>query len=105
YRTHHAPNEISPLSLHDALPILFCKHAIAARLASEQGETKGVARRVDNLVAVFAALCIFFHRFALGAVVINHERQRALQAFQTRDRKSTRLNSSHVAISYAVFCL
>src|SRR5699024_12262098 len=24
---------------------------------------------------------------------------------QTRDRKSTRLNSSHVSISYAVFCL
>src|SRR5207253_11264496 len=26
-------------------------------------------------------------------------------AFDWRDRKSTRLNSSHVAISYAVFCL
>src|SRR5439155_26372228 len=26
-------------------------------------------------------------------------------AAQKRDRKSTRLNSSHVAISYAVFCL
>src|SRR5690625_6189250 len=25
--------------------------------------------------------------------------------FNNRDRKSTRLNSSHVAISYAVFCL
>src|SRR5207253_6169288 len=25
--------------------------------------------------------------------------------FQPEDRKSTRLNSSHVAISYAVFCL
>src|SRR5690606_40212174 len=25
--------------------------------------------------------------------------------FQTEDRKSTRLNSSHVKISYAVFCL
>src|SRR5215510_12866188 len=25
--------------------------------------------------------------------------------FGSRDRKSTRLNSSHVAISYAVFCL
>src|SRR5690606_39333788 len=25
--------------------------------------------------------------------------------FQQRDRKSTRLNSSHVKISYAVFCL
>src|SRR5690625_7087113 len=28
-----------------------------------------------------------------------------LQALNTLDRKSTRLNSSHVAISYAVFCL
>src|SRR5437868_8051876 len=26
-------------------------------------------------------------------------------AFRMRDRKSTRLNSSHVSISYAVFCL
>src|SRR5690625_5874471 len=26
-------------------------------------------------------------------------------AFRVKDRKSTRLNSSHVAISYAVFCL
>src|SRR5699024_11951773 len=25
--------------------------------------------------------------------------------FQLKDRKSTRLNSSHVSISYAVFCL
>src|SRR5690606_41852505 len=29
----------------------------------------------------------------------------ALVAVATRDRKSTRLNSSHVKISYAVFCL
>src|SRR5215510_2783480 len=28
-----------------------------------------------------------------------------MPACRTRDRKSTRLNSSHVAISYAVFCL
>src|SRR5207249_7046973 len=27
------------------------------------------------------------------------------QSLQIRDRKSTRLNSSHVSISYAVFCL
>src|SRR5437870_10351709 len=27
------------------------------------------------------------------------------EMFAVRDRKSTRLNSSHVAISYAVFCL
>src|SRR5579872_7536895 len=30
---------------------------------------------------------------------------RPLTAPSTRDRKSTRLNSSHVRISYAVFCL
>src|SRR5437870_8464919 len=29
----------------------------------------------------------------------------ALKILATGDRKSTRLNSSHVAISYAVFCL
>src|SRR5256885_12905933 len=28
-----------------------------------------------------------------------------LQPVQARDRKSTRLNSSHLVISYAVFCL
>src|SRR5690625_5485137 len=27
------------------------------------------------------------------------------RSYESRDRKSTRLNSSHVAISYAVFCL
>src|SRR6266704_4981320 len=30
---------------------------------------------------------------------------RAVVCFGLRDRKSTRLNSSHVSISYAVFCL
>src|SRR2546430_7999193 len=35
-----------------------------------------------------------------GAVVFD-----ALQAARARDRKSTRLNSSHSQISYAVFCL
>src|SRR5256885_6229830 len=35
------------------------------------------------------------------------ERQRSagLQDPRSRDRKSTRLNSSHLVISYAVFCL
>src|SRR5437870_10803146 len=34
-------------------------------------------------------------------IFIGHSREFVAQ----RDRKSTRLNSSHVAISYAVFCL
>src|SRR2546426_4075141 len=43
--------------------------------------------------------------FSLKEQVINEvvERQFFLRA--ARDRKSTRLNSSHLVISYAVFCL
>src|SRR5258707_3327620 len=32
-------------------------------------------------------------------------RDGAIAVFDTKDRKSTRLNSSHANISYAVFCL
>src|SRR2546426_9208596 len=35
----------------------------------------------------------------------NDEVLGALRNFPDRDRKSTRLNSSHLVISYAVFCL
>src|SRR5438034_9617044 len=34
-----------------------------------------------------------------------HPRAEELWALRTQDRKSTRLNSSHTVISYAVFCL
>src|SRR3712207_8345412 len=37
--------------------------------------------------------------------VQNLNYQRALEGELSRDRKSTRLNSSHANISYAVFCL
>ena len=35
----------------------------------------------------------------------NFEFGRPVMFFRSEDRKSTRLNSSHVSISYAVFCL
>src|SRR5699024_363628 len=38
--------------------------------------------------------------FPIFTIYIKHE-----QDIRSRDRKSTRLNSSHVSISYAVFCL
>src|SRR2546430_4319296 len=53
-------------------------------------------------------------RFTVGTgleVLWRHERRHLLQAERIRaaldatDRKSTRLNSSHSQISYAVFCL
>src|SRR6266511_5267889 len=36
---------------------------------------------------------------------VRHRRHRGRRRTQLPDRKSTRLNSSHVKISYAVFCL
>src|SRR5690625_6138552 len=40
-----------------------------------------------------------------SAVVINGEYHSKRKDLYFKDRKSTRLNSSHVAISYAVVCL
>src|SRR3989454_6101832 len=42
----------------------------------------------------------------LGVLAFEHgERERVLEQPLDGDRKSTRLNSSHLVISYAVFCL
>src|SRR5690606_40379520 len=86
---------IYTLSLHDALPI--CKHG-------GPGDQRGLiaAARVDDEPIE--------HRRDRAARQRMGEQQAiepaiAAQAEIARDRKSTRLNSSHVKISYAVFCL
>src|ERR1039457_7399900 len=54
---------------------------------------------------------LFPYTTLFRSVRIDHQRSvrgvhgRALHALGTGDRKSTRLNSSHLVISYAVFCL
>src|SRR5258708_39791795 len=75
-----ATTEIYTLSLHDALPI--CRKAFSGR--SVQGWTRSPARWASATSAVGAALA---------------------PCTTGIDRKSTRLNSSHQIISYAVFCL
>src|SRR5207253_8838341 len=79
--TPPSPSAFYSLSLHDALPISFLV------LPSDQ-------RRA--IIAVWD-----FCRAVDDAV--DEEPSEAAQGLP--DRKSTRLNSSHVAISYAVFCL
>src|SRR5690349_24053297 len=70
-----APSEIYTLSLHDALPIF------GFRCAAEVGWVPG-----EEQIVVMLPLD-------------------ELPRPSPEDRKSTRLNSSHVEISYAVFCL
>src|SRR5690625_5929087 len=49
------------------------------------------------------ALPIFYSSLHIDGV--EPARRGAVLRLRSQDRKSTRLNSSHVAISYAVFCL
>src|SRR2546430_9517262 len=71
-----ATTEIYTLSLHDALPIYA-------------GSTK-----MDNLLPAWV------HDGGVAKLL-----ERIGDRATRRDRKSTRLNSSHSQISYAVFCL
>src|SRR5947199_5433848 len=92
-----APTEIYTLSLHDALPISALKGLPFEALA-KKGEASGVEaawRRREG-----AGRC---RRRRPGTATGFRQRGNAIGG--SRDRKSTRLNSSHLGISYAVFCL
>src|SRR5207253_10961140 len=99
------PTPISPLSLHDALPI--CRLA-RARSAHDGDEFAGVDREVDAVQHLHLELGVLVD---LGDAAQLDERCAWFFENQGRttfffrgcllDRKSTRLNSSHVAISYA----
>src|SRR5207253_8187063 len=85
-----------PLSLHDALPILT-----SAR-SPERLEFGGAPPRATQQPRDIA------HARGAGRNVLHsgaRQERRVVEPREHLDRKSTRLNSSHVAISYAVFCL
>src|SRR3712207_7810366 len=92
-----ATTEIYTLSLHDALPI--CGVALLDRRdpvdLEHAGRQHGEALGVEGEAA---------HRRRRAGREVDAV-QDAGAADAQRDRKSTRLNSSHANISYAVFCL
>src|SRR5690606_39361245 len=81
-----ATTEIYTLSLHDALPICAGGDGARVRPCSRPGDRGGEHQRPYRVRGVGRAR-------GGGA------------SGEGGDRKSTRLNSSHVKISYAVFCL
>src|SRR3712207_6878956 len=85
-----ATTEIYTLSLHDALPI--SGGPLAGGLVLEHFWW-GAVFLLGVPVAVLGAL---------GVLLVVPESK---DPFPGKDRKSTRLNSSHANISYAVFCL
>src|SRR5215469_18140298 len=78
--------------------------AAAARSASDQSGLLGWGRRLGSPLP----LCLLpeVARAAPVSPAVRLTRRRpCLDPARLLDRKSTRLNSSHVEISYAVFCL
>src|SRR5690606_39537501 len=100
FRVATQPTAISTLSLHDALPIFGQFGDRRIGLAAGDG---GTAQALDTFEETVTTL--------LGED-LPHERSEDFHVFAQQragrcevNRKSTRLNSSHVKISYAVFCL
>src|SRR5690606_40804539 len=97
-----------PPSLHDALPILATLGPRSLRL-QQLDRTEGSSRVLHELRETLA-LKKLDEKGTSGSEDLGGEQQRLLGKAHAaglidRDRKSTRLNSSHVKISYAVFCL
>src|SRR5207248_9851028 len=103
FLTARTTTGIYTLSLHDALPISVAENLVALvpRQRSEQ------QRREALVYRLFPQLRELRNRIA--GLLSGGERQMLALASAIvcapRDRKSTRLNSSHRTISYAVFCL
>src|SRR5690349_22775490 len=62
-------------------------------------------RSIELLDVGAEVLAVFEVELVLARLLDRHREHEAVLAGALGDRKSTRLNSSHVEISYAVFCL
>src|SRR5690606_42004635 len=94
--SYPAPCAICTLSLHDALPILGGERHRGHLEQAHLGDGAQVGRLGRRLAVGSGDLDV-----DLGPLVAHDVEPEA----HAGDRKSTRLNSSHVKISYAVFCL
>src|SRR3712207_8083749 len=93
-----ATTEIYTLSLHDALPIWSARRHIAQLCVAIEAYARAPDGRAPHHRSPAPVPPVpATGRLPLGTVPTD--------AGAASDRKSTRLNSSHANISYAVFCL
>src|SRR5690606_41897162 len=99
------PTPTNPLSLHDALPISIYRF---------RGAEIAVFRQERNRIAQHGKALTLSHSYrahahlveglnALLSPILGDSKTAKHPWQEPLDRKSTRLNSSHVKISYAVF--
>src|SRR5687768_18008774 len=89
--TDTATTEIYTLSLHDALPILVTGVTGSGKSSTLAAIVHYINQHYRKHILTIEDPIEFLHEDKFSRI--------------TQDRKSTRLNSSHGYISYAVFCL
>src|SRR5207244_5906988 len=91
--TRPPPTGICTLSLHDALPIsrLTVRFRLVIGAEFDQEPSAAGGQQLDVV--------------RVHPLLLHVGDQDVVHALEGKDRKSTRLNSSHQIISYAVFCL
>src|SRR5256885_3369004 len=102
---HTAPTEIYPLPLHDALPISPQTVGSRAHPSTESPEARPQNGRHSPQHRPGEIPPRRLRRRHRTARFRGSRPARFTASQLSSDRKSTRLNSSHLVISYAVFCL
>src|SRR5690606_9167243 len=104
----------SSFDVHSALNALS-KQDLLEKLQKETTQTAHSLKEATHIIITLGTAWAYWHKSSEKYVANCHKipqkefEKRLLQIGQIvqslKDRKSTRLNSSHVKISYAVFCL
>src|SRR5439155_20455068 len=95
--SHHVRPRQFPLVFFQRSPTHAALHSFPTRRSSDLGSRPSGAGTAGSGSSG--------RRSTLSGSTTPHGGCASRRSTPSRDRKSTRLNSSHVAISYAVFCL
>src|SRR5690625_6994978 len=99
---------ISYIDIGPAIPVQIC-NSYPKTIAEGRIKYPCLFGHIYKRAVIISHELVSCQRVALltqGRIGIGTERvYRVIEHEHVQDRKSTRLNSSHVAISYAVFCL
>src|SRR5699024_12412995 len=104
---------LSPLSISAPAPTQV-PHSFPTRRSSDLtmflttcgiDPRTGIAEQTVGEISIHKKMAARSRQLIVLADSSKFSMQASFHAYDFRDRKSTRLNSSHVSISYAVFCL
>src|SRR5690606_39577156 len=99
------PIDLYTLALHDALPIFYPAQLWVVQGAALDGYacqvgSLGTADQTEKIAVAACTCCDLLLQFPFLFVARQYQHTRLLAHVPALDRKSTRLNSSHVKISY-----